>query len=159
MSVRNHRVVAVSILLAGVVVVVAWGRSQAEESAELQATRQKFQGDWVATLVQSGATLKLEGTEAEACQAEFDGKNVVFHNLNGGIDARGSVYLEGRDRVDFKLDAGWIIGVYAFDGEMLKLALNRFAETERLGVTTHPRPRQVKPGDRHDFYVFRRATR
>jgi hypothetical protein len=157
MNVRYHRIAAVTILLAGVVVLLAWGRSMAIDSDEIRVDRDKLQGKWVATFVQTEDNLKLEGDSAGVCQAEFDGKNVIFHHLINGIDARGTVYLEKPNRVDFRLDAGWIIGIYEFDGETLKLSLNPFASTERLGVPTRPRPRQLKPGETHHFYVFRRA--
>jgi hypothetical protein len=159
MSLRNHRILAVSILLAGVVVLVGWGRSMAIDSDQIKLDRDRFQGRWVATLIQSGANLKVEGSQAELCTAEFDGKDVVFHQLIGASEGRGSVYLELPNRADFKLDAGWVTGIYAFDGETLKLCLNRLGAPERLGVPTRPRPKQVKPGEEHDYYVFRRASR
>jgi hypothetical protein len=159
MSVRYHRIVAVSILGAGVLVLLGWGRSMAVESDQIKLDREHFQGKWVATLIQSGENLKLEGSQAELCTAEFHGKDVVFHQLIGVSQGSGPVYLEKPNRADFKLDAGWITGIYAFDGETLKLALNRLGAPERLGVPTRPRPLQARPGETHDFYVFRRASR
>jgi uncharacterized protein (TIGR03067 family) len=159
MNVRYHRIAAVSILVTGVVVLLGWGRSMAVESGGIKLTRDQFQGKWVATLVESGATLKVEGDQAATCQAEFEGKNVVFHQLIGGIDARGTVYLAQPNKADFKLDAGWVVGVYEFDGDTLKLCVSRFSPLERLGVPSQPRAREVKPGEGHDYYVFRRASR
>ena len=61
MSLRNHRITALSILASGVAVLLVWGRSMATDSNEVRAVRDKFQGAWVATLVQGGENRKLEG--------------------------------------------------------------------------------------------------
>jgi uncharacterized protein (TIGR03067 family) len=161
MSVRNHRIAAVSILAAGVVVLLAWGRSMAVESDEVRIVRDKLQGGWVATLVQAGEHRKREGKAAETCRVEFDGKEVVFHHLIGDIDARGTYFLDrqaGSANVDFKLDAGWIVGLYEVDGDTLKLCLNALGFAERLGVPNRPRARRIHAGDDRQLYVFRRAT-
>ena len=65
MSVRNHRIAAVSILAAGVVVLLAWGRSMAVDSGEIQADRNQLQGAWVASLIEAGENGRLEGIAAE----------------------------------------------------------------------------------------------
>ena len=159
MSVRNHRIAAVSILAAGVVVLLAWGRSMAIDSSEVKAVRDQFQGEWVASLVQAGEHRKVEGKAAGGCRASFDGKSVVFHNLVGGVDARGTYYIESSKpgQVDFKLDEGWIIGIYEVGGDTLKLCLNPFAPPEKLGVPTLPRPGHRDSGEHRLVYVFRRA--
>jgi hypothetical protein len=159
-KVRTHQLAAVSIWLAGLVVLLVWGRSMAVDSDAVRLDREKFQGEWCASLVQVGPTLKLEGDSAANCRAEFDGKKVVFHHLVDDIDASGTVYLEKSgttNRVDFKLDAGWIIGVYEWDGDNLKIAMNAFATPERLGVPTRPRPRLARPGEGHHYYEFHRS--
>ena len=75
----------------------------------------------------------------------------------GHIDASGTFYIEAAHPgwIDFKLDAGWIVGLYQFDGETLKLCLNPFAPPERLGVPTLPRPKGFYSGDVRHVYVFR----
>jgi uncharacterized protein (TIGR03067 family) len=159
-KVRYHQLAAVSILLAGVVVLLGWGRSMGVEAGAIKEDRDRFQGTWVATLVQAGGTRQLEGAEASECRAEFVGKNVVFHNIIDEAETRGTAYLEKHDGagwIDIKLDAGWSIGVYEFDGEKLKIVLNTLAPPERLGVPTRPRPRQVKAGAGHLYYEFRRV--
>jgi uncharacterized protein (TIGR03067 family) len=161
-TLRSHQFAAVSLLLAGVVVLLGWGRSMGVESGAILEDRDRLQGAWVATVVKAGESRKLEGASAAACRAEFDGKSVVFQNMIDRAEARGTAYLEkqaGMNRVDFRLDAGWLIGVYEFDGETLKLAINTLAPPERLGVPTRPRPRQVKPGEGQLYYEFRRAAK
>jgi uncharacterized protein (TIGR03067 family) len=161
MSVRNHRIAAVSILAAGVVVLFAWGRSMAVDYPEIQADRNQLQGVWSATLIEVGEHSKLEGESAEACRVEFDGKKVAFHHLIDDIDARGTYLVErSKDlsKVDFKLDAGWLVGVYEVKGETLKLCLNPFSLPERLGVPTRPRPKSLKSGDGRHFYTFHKVA-
>jgi uncharacterized protein (TIGR03067 family) len=161
MSVRRHRIVAVSILAGGVIVLLAWGRTMAVDSGEVRVAREKFQGTWVASSIKAGVLRPLEGSEAEACSVTFDGKSVAFRGMVDNINASGTFYIEAAHPawVDFKLDAGWIVGVYQFDGETLKLCLNPFAAPERLGVPTLPRPRDFDPGERRHLYVFRRASK
>jgi uncharacterized protein (TIGR03067 family) len=160
MSVRNHRIAAVSILVAGVVVLIAWGRSMAIDSDRVRAVRDQFQGAWVASLVQAGANRTAEGKAAEGCRVEFDGKAVVFHRMVDDIDASGTFYLDPSldGRVDFKLDAGWIVGLFELSGDTLTLCLNPFAPPERLGVPTIPRARKLRSDEHRHLYVFRRAT-
>ena len=110
--------------------------------------------------MEEGENLKLEGKAAESCQVEFDGNKVVFRELIGGFNARGTFFFErpkAGAKIDFKLDAGWIIGIYEVDGDTLKLCLNAFSLPERLGVPTRYRPRKLKPGEDRHYYVFRRA--
>jgi uncharacterized protein (TIGR03067 family) len=160
MSLRNHRIAAISIVAAEIVVLFAWGRSMGNDSADVRAIRDKLQGSWVASLVQAGDHRKAEGPAGSGCRVEFDGKSVVFHGLIGDIDARGTYYIEPSahpDWVDFKLDAGWIVGIYEVDGDTLKVAMNAFALPERLGVPTQFRPRKLHGGDGRHYYVFRKA--
>ncbi len=160
MSLRNHRIAAVSIVAAEIVVLLAWGRSMGNDSADVRATRDKLQGAWVAELVQVGDHRKAEGDAAARCRVEFDGKSVAFRGLIDDIDARGTYYIEPSshpDWVDFKLDAGWIVGIYAVEGDTLRVSMNAFAMPERLGVPTQYRPRKLKPNEGHHYYVFRRA--
>ena len=160
MSVRNHRIAAVSILAAGVVVLLAWGRSMAVDSDEVRAVRDQFQGTWVASLVQASETRKVEGKAAEGCRVAFEGKSVAFHHLIDDIEAQGTFYLDPAldGRVDFKLDAGWIVGRFELKGDNLTLCLNPFAPPERLGVPTLPRPKELRSDKHRHLYVFRRAT-
>jgi hypothetical protein len=160
MSVRKHRIAAVSILAGGILVLFAWGRSMAVDSGEVRVVRGQFQGAWVASSIQLGEQTRLEGAGAGGCSVVFDGKAVAFKGLVGDIDASGSIYIESShpNWVDFKLDAGWIVGIFEFEGDTLKLCLNPFAPPERLGVPTLPRPRAFDPGERRLVYVFRKAT-
>lgn len=159
MSVRGHRVAAVSILACGIIVVFAWGRSMAVDSGDVRAVREKFQGAWVSSSIKAGAQPEIVGARAQACSAIFDGKRVTFHGMVDDIDASGTYYIEAShpNWVDFKLDAGWIIGLFEVEGDTLKLCLNPFAMPERLGVPTLARPRSFDPGDRRHVYVFRRS--
>lgn len=161
MSVRSHRIVAISILATSVVVLLTWGRSMGIDGDEVKAVRDQLQGQWVATLVQAGENRKVEGPAASDCRVDFDGKLVTFHHLIDGIDATGTFTLERDVKkawVDFKLDAGWIIGLYEIQGDNLKLCLNPFALPERLGVPTRPRPRRINAGDERHLYVFRKVS-
>ncbi len=159
MTVRHHQFAAVSILLAGVVVLLAWGRSMGVDSSAIARDRDRFQGRWVATRIQAGNGLTMEGAKAATCRVEFAGNLAHFVGLIDQPEAEGTCYLEQQgdyNRVDFRLDAGWIIGIYAFEGDRLKLAINPFAPPERLGVPTRPRPRQLKPAEGTIYYEFRR---
>ena len=159
MSVRNHRIVAASILVCGIVGLTAWGRSMAVDSGEIQTVRARFQGAWAASFLKSGVLPERRGTQAEHCIAVFDGKAVRLQGLVGDIDAIGTFYIEAAHPgwIDLKLDAGWIVGLYRFQGENLELCLNPFAPPERLGIPTLPRPRQFDAGEHRNLYVFRRA--
>ncbi len=148
MSVRNHRIAAVSILAAGVVVLLAWGRSMAIDSDEVRAVRDQFQGAWVASLVQAGRIGRLEGKAAEGCRVEFDGKAVVFHGMVDDIDARGTFYLEAPRPMAGSTSSSTPAGSSAStssSGDTLTLCLNPFAPPERLGVPTLPRARSCRP--------------
>ena len=161
MSVRNHRIAAVSILAAGLVVLLAWGRSMAVDSDEVRAVRDQFRGAWVASLVQAGPNRKVEGKAAEGCRVEFEGNAVVFRGMVDDVEARGTFYLDPSldGRVDFKLDAGWIIGLFEVSGDTLTLCMNPFAPPERLGVPTLARPRKLHSDEHRHLYIFRRETK
>jgi uncharacterized protein (TIGR03067 family) len=161
MSVRKHRIAALSILVSGVIVLLAWGRSMAIDSGEILMVREKFQGPWVASSIKAGVLREVKGDEAEACSVVFDGKAATFRGMVGNIDASGTFYIESSHPgwIDLKLDAGWIVGIYQIEGETLKLCLNPFAGPERLGIPTLSRPRDFDPGERRHVYVFRKETR
>jgi hypothetical protein len=159
MSVGKHRVAAVSILAAGVVALIAWGRSQADETAEIRAVRDQFEGRWVAALVQAGGNRKVGGAASD-CRIQFEGKSVSFRGMIGGIDARGTYLIAPKGvpgTIDLKLDAGWSIGVFAVAGDRLALTINALALPERLGVPTRGRPDGIRAGEGFHLYVFRRA--
>ena len=161
MSVAKHRLAAVSILVAGVVILVAWGRSQAHETAAIRAIRDQFQGRWVATLVDAGDHRKVEGATASRCRIEFDGKSVAFRRMIGGIDARGTYLIQPKNdsaRIDLKLDAGWEIGIFEVGPDRLTLALNALALPERLAAPSRGRPTYFRGGGGQHLYVFRRAS-
>ncbi len=161
MSVRSHQVAAVSTWTVGLVVVLVWGQSMTVESGEIRDDRGKLQGSWVATRIEVGENSMIEGPEAEKCGVRFDGKTVVFHDLVDAQSAAGTAYLERKgtaNLVDFRLDVGWIIGLYEVEGETLKLAINALAPPEKLGVPTRPRPRAVKGGPGHHYYEFRKVA-
>ncbi|WP_435010104.1 hypothetical protein P12x_001331 [Tundrisphaera lichenicola] len=166
MSLAKHRWAAVSILATGVVILVSWGRSQAHETAEIREYRDQFDGQWVATRIQSGENLKAEGPEVSHCRIEFRGKSVVFRQMIGGIDTQGTYFIQPTRRagkietgrgIDLRLDAGWAIGVFEIEPNELSFSLNPLALPERLGVPTRRRPTHVRAGEGHDLYVFRRA--
>src|SRR4051812_4641742 len=96
MSVAKHRLAAVSILAAGVVLIVAWGRTQARETPEIRSVRDRLEGKWVATLVQAGENRKAEGASAAGCRVEFRGKAVTFRGMIEGSDAEGTYQVEPR---------------------------------------------------------------
>ena len=160
MNVRNHRIAAGSLLLAEVVVLLAWGRSMAVDSPEIADVRARFQGEWVASSIQAGAHRKVVGERASGCSVVFDGKQVILRRLVDNIDAKGTFYIESSrpGQIDLKLDAGWIIGLYQFEGDHLELCLNPFSGPERLGVPTLPRPRSFDSGESRHVYEFRRRT-
>lgn len=158
MTLRTHRIAAVSLWMTGLVVLLVWGQSMAVESDAIRRDRDRFAGSWVSTLIQVGTAPKLADASAGVCRAEFVGNQVIFHNLIEQTEAKGTVTLDNQaivNRIDFKLDAGWILGVYEFDGETLKIAMNPLAPSERLGVTIRPRPREVKPAAGVHYYEFR----
>ncbi len=159
MNLRNHRIAAVSILVVGTVAVTAWARSVAVDPPEIVAVRERLQGHWVASVVQAGEHRKVEGASAGSCTVKFDGRLVRFRGMVGGIDAEGTYYIEKARPgwVDFKMDAGWIIGIYAFDGDELRLCVNPFSAPERLGVPTLNRPRAFACGEQRHLYTFRKA--
>ena len=160
MSVAKHRLAAVSILAAGVVILVAWGCSEANETAAVRALRDQFRGRWVATLVDAGDRRKLEGAMASGCRIEFEGKSVRFRQMIGGIDARGTYLVQRKNdlaRIDLKLDAGWEIGIFEVGPDRLALALNALALPERLAAPSRGRPTYFQGGGGQHLYIFRRA--
>jgi hypothetical protein len=160
MSVAKHRLAAVSILVTGVVILVAWGRSQANETAAIRTIRDQFQGRWVATLIDAGDHRKVEGPMASSCGIEFDGKSVLFRQMIGGSDARGTYLIQRRNdsaRIDLKLDAGWQIGIFEVGPDRLALAVNALALPERLAAPSRGRPTYFGGGKGQHLYVFRRA--
>jgi hypothetical protein len=160
MSVAKHRLAAVSVIVTGVVILVAWGRSQAHETAEIRAIRDRFQGRWVATTIDAGDHRKVEGAMASNCRIEFKGKSVIFQQMIGGFDARGTYLIHPKNesaRIDLKLDAGWEIGIYEVGPDRLALALNALALPERLAAPSRGRPTYFQGGGGQHYYVFRRA--
>ena len=161
MSVRNHRIAAITFLVSGSLIVAAWGRSQANDPAPIRAVRDDLRGLWVAESVGSGITNTFTGADAARTRVEFDGKRVRFRGLIGEIDAEGTYFVDpstSPPKVDFKLDEGWIIGVYGREGDVLTLNLVPLALPERLGVPTRYRAGSLRADKHHDRYVFRRAT-
>jgi uncharacterized protein (TIGR03067 family) len=163
MSVRKHQITAMSTVGVGLAILLTWTQLMAREWAESQSLRDRLQGVWIASLAEEGENLRLEGKAAESCKIEFVGDKVVLHQLIGGIEGRGTYFVEQSRtpaKIDFKLDAGWIIGIYEWNGDTLKLCLNAFSLPERLGVPTRPLPKEFKSGKGRHLYVFRRvATR
>ncbi len=160
MSVGKHRVVAVSILAVGTLTLLAWGRSMAHDPVGIQSVRDRLRGAWVATKVEAGGKQKAE-VDAAATRVEFAGKEVAFRSLIEGGDAHGTYFVDPAAKpakIDFKLDAGWVVGVYRLSADELTLCVNPLALPERLGVPTRYRPRQLGAGKDHHRYVFRKAT-
>lgn len=160
MSIGKHRMAAATILAAGVVGLIAWGRSQADETAAIRAVRGQLQGQWVATLIQAGPN-REEGPSVADCRIEFDGKSVDFRRMVGDVDGHGTYLIGSKGdlgKIDLKLDAGWSIGAFEVADDRLAMAINELALPERLGVPTRGRPQRVEPYQGQVLYVFRRGA-
>ena len=161
MSVTGHRIAASAILLCGSLGLVAVGRTLAEDSPEVAAIRRQLDGKWVATRVDVAPAVTVEGAAAVATTVEFAGRQVRFAHLVDADEATGVYNLgpnAGPGKVDFKLDAGWMLGAYTLDGETLTLSVNALKLPEQLGVPARGRPATVNPTPGRFTYEFRKAT-
>ena len=151
MSVAQHRIVAASILLCGSLALVAVGRTMIQDSPEVAKVRHQLNGKWVATRVEATESNVAEGAAAVRTTVEFADNRVKFGNLIEGVDARGIYVIDPSTDpglVDFKVDAGWIVGIYKLGGDKLTLCVNAMKLPEQLGVPTrgHPTRLQQSPG-------------
>ncbi len=161
MSVAKHRVAAVLVLATGVGVLMAWGRSLGQETAEIRGIRDHLRGCWVASVVQSTDRVKAEGPEAAVTTIRFDGRSVQIRNRIEGGDATGTFLIDPATKpvkFDLMLDAGWTIGTYRLEGDTLSLTINPLMLPEQLGVPTRGRPTEVGPAKGRFYYVFRKAA-
>ena len=160
MSVTKHRVAASAILLCGSLGLVAVGRTLMEDTPEVVAVRHQLDGKWVATRVNVSPMVTIEGETAARTTASFDGRHVRFAHLVDADQAEG-VYNLGPDakpgKMDFKLDAGWMLGSYTLEGDMLTISVNSLGLPEQLGVPARGRPQSVKPTPGRFTYEFRKA--
>ena len=161
MSVTGHRIAASAILLCAGLGLVAVGRTLVEDSPEVAAIRHQLDGKWVATRVNVSPAVTIEGIPAARTTAEFAGRHVRFAHLVDADQAEG-VYNLGPNaqpgKVDFKLDAGWMLGAYALEGETLTISVNALRLPEQLGVPARGRPETVSPTPGRFTYEFRKVA-
>lgn len=161
MSVAKHRIVAGTILFCASLGLVAVGRSMIEDSAEVAAVRSRLDGKWIATGVAVSGTVRVTGAAAAHTAVEFAGRQVKFTNLVDAPAAEGVYNLDPRSRpgkIDFKLDAGWVLGIYALADDRLTIGVNALRLPEQLGVPARGRPEGLQPSEGRFVYEFRKAT-
>ena len=160
MSVAGHRIAASAILLCASLGLVAVGRTMVQDSPAVAAVRDRLAGKWVATRIEIAPRTTVQGDTAAQTTVEFAGREVRFRNLVDAPTAEG-VYNLAPDpklgKVDFKLDAGWILGSYALDGDRLTLCVNALGLPEQLGVPARGRPGGLDPSEGRFVYEFTRV--
>ncbi len=162
MSVAKHRIAAGTILLGASLGLVAVGRTLVEDSPAVAQVRERLDGKWVATRVALSPTIEMTDANAAATTVEFAGRQVKFTGLIDAGAAEGVFNPDPKPtpaKVDFKLDAGWILGVYQVDGDRLTLAVNALMLPEQLGVPARGRPEGFRPGQGRYVYEFRKVAR
>ena len=161
MSVARHRIAASAILLGASLGLVAVGRTLVRDAPEVARVRHQLDGKWVATRVQAAAHNQAAGAAARQTTVEFLGRSVRFRGLIEGVDAAGVYVIDPTKepgKVDFKVDAGWIMGSYALRGDRLTLCLNALKLPEQLGVPTRGRPETLVQSPGRYLYEFARQT-
>ena len=161
MSVARHRIAAGAILLCGTLTLGAIGRTMVSDSPVVVAARGRLDGKWVATRVQATATNVAEGADAARTTVEFAGQAVRFRNLIDAAEADGTYVIDPATdpgKVDFKVDAGWILGIYSLRADRLVLCVNALKLPEQLGVPTRGRANALRQSPGRYLYEFERAT-
>ena len=159
MSVAKHRIAAAAILLGASLSLVAVGRTLSQDSPAAARLREQLDGRWVATRVALATDVARTGDAARATTVEFRGRRI---KLAGLIDADAAEGVYNPDpksepqKMDMKLDAGWISGIYRLDGDRLMLAVNALTLPEQLGVPARGRPEGFRPGSGRYVYEFRK---
>ena len=140
---------------------MAVGRTLVADPPAVVAVRTQLDGKWVATRVEVSRSVTVQGDTAAATTVEFTGRSVRFTNLVDATNATGVYNLKpGQEpgAVDFKLDAGWMMGAYRLDGDRLILSVNALKLPEQLGVPARGRPESVDYTPGRFVYEFRRVT-
>ena len=161
MSVARHRIAAGAILLCASAGLVAVGRSMGQDSPAVARVRRDLDGRWVATRVQASAETIATGTEAARTSVEFAGRSVHFRGLIEGKGAEGTYVIDptaNPGKVDFKVDAGWMLGSYSLQGDRLTVCVNALKLPEQLGVPTRGRPEGLHQSPGRYLYEFQKAT-
>ena len=161
MNVARHRIAATAILVCGSLALVAVGRTMIQDSPEVATLRKQLDGEWVATRVEATDRNVAEGTVAARTTVEFSGSRVRFKSLIDTDEAEGTYVIDPSTvpgKVDFKVDAGWILGIYSLQGDRLTLCVNALKLPEQLGVPTRGRPDGLRPSLGRFVYEFRKAT-
>ena len=161
MSVARHRIAASAILLFASLALVAVGRTMTQDSPEVANVRSLLDGKWVATRVEASQSVVAQGANAANTSVEFAGHLVHFQGLVEGVNAQGTYVIDPstqRGNVDFKVDAGWMLGIYSLQGDELTLCVNALKLPEQLGVPTRGRPEGLHQAPGRYLYQFRRAT-
>ncbi len=161
MSVARHRIAASAILLCGSFALVAVGRTMIQDSPEVAGVRHQLDGKWLATRVEATDLNVAEGTLAARTTVEFAGPTVRFQGLVDADEAQGTYVIDPSTdpgKVDFKVDAGWILGAYNLRGDKLTLCVNAMKLPEQLGVPTRGRPDGLRRSSGRYVYEFQKTT-
>ena len=161
MSVARHRIVASAILLCGSLALVAVGRTMIEDSPEVAKVRSQLDGKWVATRVQTSQGNSGQRAATAQTRVEFAGRSVKFQGLAEGFDTTGTYVIDPtRDpgKVDFKVQAGWMLGSYSLQGDRLILCVNSLRLLEQLGIPTRGRADRLVQSPGRILYEFERST-
>lgn len=161
MSVARHRIAAGAILLFGSLGLAAVGRMVVLDTPEIAQIRGRLNGKWVATRVQAAEHNIADGAEAARTSVEFAGSSVRLQGLIGGGNAEGVCVIEtpgNPGKVDFKVDAGWLRGIYSLQGDRLTLCVNALKLPEQLGVPTRGYPDGLQQSPGRHLYEFQRVT-
>ncbi len=161
MRVARHRIAAGVILLGGSLTLVAVGRTMIQDSPQVAAVRGQLGGKWVAARVEATESNIAEGEAAARTAIEFSGHRVWFRGLVDADEAQGTYVIDPSTdpgKVDFKVDAGWILGIYTLRGDTLTLCVNALKLPEQLGVPTRGRPDGLRQSPGRYLYVFQKAT-
>lgn len=160
MSIKQHRLVAGTLLTLGVAATMAIGKTLVDDRPGVASARARLQGAWKATRVESSPGCSVEGAAAERTTIRFDGRKVAFRGLVEGRDASGVFTLDPSTnprRIDMKVDAGWLSAIYEVDGDELKICTNSLRLLEQLGIPNQGRAKAFRPSLGHYLYVFRKV--
>ncbi len=157
MSVAQHRIVAASILVCASLALVAVGRTMIQDSPEVVKVRRQLDGKWVATRVEATESVAAGGADAARTTVEFANNLVKLENLIEGVNSQGTYVIDPSadpGLVDFKVDAGWMLGIYKLVGNKLTLCVNAMKLPEQLGVPTRGRPTSLQQSPGRFLYEF-----